>query len=404
MNVYEILQNTAKPKWYRWMSRHFYYLHQHPERSYQETNTIRYITKVLKNDLGLEPKRFPINGEVFGEQVSSQAIAVSFGSGTKTVIFTADFDALPIQEALPLWYRSQTKDTMHACGHDLHTSILLGMAWWLKQNENILTCRVVLLFRPAEEQNGAYFMVQSEELLTYLGQEAICIGLHVYPKLPAGKIATRSGLMNYSVELLKIKINGKAGHTARPEHENSALTIAGQILSQLPTMIANEIPEVVFAFGQVHGGNSANAIPDTVWCEGTLRSPTSLDHQKAKNRIIEYAKHINTDVVTVSIENAGLPPIPPVINDTTLVNHCLSVSKYFPWIEVQHTEASKGADDIASFSELGFPLHYFWLGTKPDHQKQIYDLHSPYFEADPRALLTGVYFQLYQLIKFMEQQ
>jgi amidohydrolase len=403
MNRLERLSNVSQPKWYQWMSRHLYYLHQHPELSFQETNTIQYISTVLRKNLGLNPNFYDIHGEIFGNTVSSQAISVSFGKGEKTVIFTADFDALPIEEALPLWYRSKSSDVMHACGHDMHTSILLGIAWWLKQNEDLLNCRVVLLFRPAEELNGASFLVKSEQLLEYLGNNAVCFGLHVYPEIPAGKIATCSGLINYSAEFIKIVVNGRGGHTARPEHDYSALTTLGEILSKLPVAISEEFPETVIAFGQAHGGSKGNIIPESSWCEGSLRSPNLQLHNRARSAIERFIKTMENDAVTLELKNSGIPLLPPVINDATLVEDSLSVSEHFPWIEVQHTESSRGADDISWFSELGYPLHFFRLGTKPVHQKQVYDLHSPHFAADPRALLSGVYFQIFQLIKFMDK-
>jgi amidohydrolase len=403
MDRLELLRNTSKPKWYQWMSRHFYYMHQHPELSFQESNTIHYISTVLEKNLGLKTEFYEVNGEIFNKPVSSQAITVSFGHGKKTVIFTADFDALPIEEASNSWYRSKTLDTMHACGHDMHTSILLGIAWWLKQNEHILNCRVVLLFRPAEELNGTAFLIKSEKLLDYLGKDAVCFGLHVYPELTAGKISTCSGLINYSAEFIKIEVKGKGGHTARPEHHKSALTVMGQILSQLPEVVTQEVPEAVVAFGQMHSGSKGNIIPETAWCEGTLRTPDFKYHEEARNVIKKYLMSLETDFVKLELRNSGIPALPPVINDPTLVENSYAVSEHFPWIEVQHTESSRGADDISWFSELGYPLHFFRLGTKPEHQQQVYDLHSPHFEADPRALLTGVYFQVYQLIKFMEQ-
>jgi amidohydrolase len=398
------LRETPKKQWYQWMSRHFYYMHQHPELSFQEKNTIAYIANVLEKDLNLEVKFYDVNGEIFNKPVSSQAISVEFGKGEKTVIFTADFDALPINEACSLWYRSKIDDVMHACGHDMHTAILLGIAWWLKKNEDLLNCRVVLLFRPAEELNGASFLIKSEELLEYLGSNAVCFGLHVYPELPAGKVSTCPGIINYSAEFVKIEIKGKGGHTARPEHDNSVLTVMGQILSQLPLVMKEEAPEAVVAFGQAHSGSKGNIIPDFAWIEGTLRTPSFAYHRTARTAIEHHIKKLENDFVSIKLKNSGIPALPPVINDATLVADSFTISEHFPWIEVQHTESSRGADDIAWFSELGFPLHFFRLGTKPSHQQQIFDLHSAHFEADPRALVTGVYMQLYQLITFMEKQ
>lgn len=403
MHGLDVLANTPQDKWYQWMSRHFYYLHQHPELSFQETNTISYISTVLEKNLGLTPKFYEVSGEIFGNLVTSQAITTSFGQGDKTVIFTADFDALPIDEACDLWYRSKIPHKMHACGHDMHTSILLGMAWWLKQHEEVLNCRVVLLFRPAEELNGTAFLIKSEELLEYLGKDAVCFGLHVYPELPAGKISTCSGLINYSAEFLKIEVKGKGGHTARPEHQNSCLTVIGQILSELPLEIGKHVPEAIVAFGQMHSGSKGNIIPETAWCEGTLRTPNFQLHAKAREAISKYLKTLENDSVQIHMKNSGVPALPPVINDETLALDSFTVSEHFPWITVEHTESSRGADDISWFSEAGYPLHFFRLGTKPEHQQQLADIHSPHFEASPRALLTGVYVQLYQLLHYMNK-
>ena len=149
MNHLSLLANTSQAEWYQWMIQHFHHLHQYPELSFEEKNTIIYISEVLEKNLGLKPKLHEVNGVIFGKSVSSHAITVSFGQGERTAILTADFDALPIEEISTLWYRSGTENKMHACGHDLHTSILLGVAWWLKQHEKNLNCRVVLLFRPA---------------------------------------------------------------------------------------------------------------------------------------------------------------------------------------------------------------------------------------------------------------
>lgn len=404
MNRLSFLKETAKSHWYQWMEQHFYHLHQHPELSFEEENTIQYIIDVLEKNLGIEAKLHDVNGEIFGKSVSSQAISTSFGQGKKTVILTADFDALPIDEACSFWYHSKTKNVMHACGHDLHTSILLGIAWWLKQNEKILNCRVILLFRPAEELNGASFLIKSEKFLEYIGKDAICLGLHVYPELPAGQIATCSGLINYSAEFLKIEIKSKGGHTSRPKHDISSLSILGNILTELPVQINEQVPEAIIAFGQAHGGSKANIIPETTWCEGTLRSPNIETHQKATLEVETFLKTLENDTVHVQLRNSGIPVIPPVINDHTLVERSKTIAEHFPWIEVLHTECSRGGDDIGWFSHAGYPTHYFRLGTKPDHQEQVNDIHTPNFEASPQALLTGAYFQVYQLIQFMDNE
>ena len=144
------------------------------------------------------------------------------------------------------------------------------------------------------------------------------------------EITTCPGLINYSAEFLTIEVKGKGGHTSRPEHNSSALSIIGKILTELPLQITYKVPESIIAFGQVHAGSKANIIPDTAWCEGTLRSPDYQIHQQATNEIKRYLHALETDVVHVTLNNSGIPAIPPVINDEVLVDRSLIIYNTFP--------------------------------------------------------------------------
>ncbi len=236
-------------------------LHQHPELSHQEFATTERLTRWLQQaDIRLLP--LPL----------TTGVVVEIGQGEPLIAFRADIDALPIDEAVNVPWKSQRPGVMHACGHDIHTSVMLGVAHQLKQQEAALPGRVRILFQPAEETfDGARQLIDAGALT---GVQAI-FGLHNAPDLPLGTLRTRPGAFYANVDRFTIRVLGKGAHAARPQEGIDAIVIASHIVSALQTLPArvfSALDTVVLSVTRFTAGNTWNVLPEQVELEGTVRT------------------------------------------------------------------------------------------------------------------------------------
>jgi len=247
-------------------------LHQHPELSNHEFHTTERITRWLRQgDVRLLP--LPLKTGVVAE----------IGHGEPLIALRADIDALPIDEAVDHPWRSQQPGVMHACGHDLHTSVMLGVAHRLRQQEQQLPGRVRILFQPAEETfNGAQQLIDAGALE---GVQAI-FGLHNAPDLPLGTLRTRGGAFYANVDRFTIRIRGKGAHAARPHEGIDSIVIGSHIvtaLQTLPSRVFSSLEAVVLSVTRFTAGNSWNVLPQSVELEGTVRT-----HNDAIREVIPH--------------------------------------------------------------------------------------------------------------------
>lgn len=236
-------------------------LHQHPELSDQEFATTERLTRWLKE---LNVKLLPL--------ALKTGVVAEIGHGEPLIALRADIDALPIDEQTDQPWRSQQPGVMHACGHDLHSSVMLGVAQQLKRIESQLPGRVRILFQPAEE-----IFTGAKQLLAAGALEDVqaIFGLHNAPDLPTGTLRTRGGAYYANVDRFKINITGKGAHAARPHEGIDSIVIASHIvtaLQTLPSRVFSSLESVVVSVTRFTAGNSWNVLPQTVELEGTVRT------------------------------------------------------------------------------------------------------------------------------------
>ena len=353
------------------------HLHAHPELSGQEYQTAAFVAGELRKS-GWEVK----------EAVGKTGVVAEMGNKNGPVIgLRVDMDALPIEERTGLDYSSSIQGLMHACGHDLHTCIGLGVAKVLA-NSKFTTSRIRIIFQPAEEiAQGANWM-RAEKVLE--GVQAL-FGVHVYPDLAVGKIGIRSGTFTAAAAELEIDIIGKGGHGARPHEGTDSIWIAAKVISGLQEAISRRLDAlkpVVISFGKISGGNAFNVIAERVKILGTVRCLDSQLYEKLPQWIEKIVKNIASNYGAKA--NINFKSIaPPVYNDPELTNLLSDCAKNFMDKEdiVFLENPSLGAEDFAFFLQ-DVPGTMFRLGVAGE--QGCAPLHSGYFSLDERSLELGI--------------
>ena len=353
------------------------HLHAHPELSGQEYQTAAFVAGELRKS-GWEVK----------EAVGKTGVVAEMGNKNGPVIgLRVDMDALPIEERTGLDYSSSIQGLMHACGHDLHTCIGLGVAKVLA-NSKFTTSRIRIIFQPAEEiAQGANWM-RAEKVLE--GVQAL-FGVHVYPDLSVGKIGIRSGTFTAAAAKLEIDIIGKGGHGARPHEGTDSIWIAAKVISGLQEAISRRLDAlkpVVISFGKISGGNAFNVIAERVKILGTVRCLDSQLYEKLPQWIEKIVKNIASNYGAKA--NINFKSIaPPVYNDPELTNLLSDCAKNFMDKEdiVFLENPSLGAEDFAFFLQ-DVPGTMFRLGVAGE--QGCAPLHSGYFSLDERSLELGI--------------
>ena len=383
------LATTLEPRLLE-IRRHF---HSHPELSGQEYQTAAYVAGVLSS-LGLQVQeaigKVGVVGELGRTPDSDQFLAIR-----------TDMDALPIQEKTGLAYSSRNAGVMHACGHDLHTTIGLGTAMILSQLPEPLGGPVRFLFQPAEEiAKGASWMVEDGAMT----QVAAIMGVHVYPSLPAGTIGIRYGALTAAADDLELTIIGEAGHGARPHEAVDAIWIASQVITTLQQSISrtqNPLRPVVLTIGKISGGRAANVIADQVNMLGTVRSL----HPETYANLPAWIEQIVGGVCQsygASYELIYQRGVPSVQNDPTITKLLESAARE-AWGDDRVLilpEPSLGAEDFSCYLDHA-PGSMFRLGVGwPDQTN--HPLHHPQFLPDESALLKGVVTLAYAAWKYWQ--
>ena len=356
------------------LRRHF---HAHPELSGQEYQTAALVAGELRKS-GWEVK----------EAVGKTGVVAEMGKKSGPIVgLRVDMDALPIEEKTGLDYSSSIQGLMHACGHDLHTCIGLGVAKVLAKNK-ISSSRIRIIFQPAEEiAQGANWM-RAERVLE--GMVAL-FGVHVYPDLPFGKIGIRSGTFTAAAAELEIDIIGNGGHGARPHEGIDSIWIAAKVISGLQEAISRRLDAlkpVVISFGKISGGNAFNVIAERVKLLGTVRCLDIKLYEKLPLWIEQIVQNIASNYGAKA--NINFKSIaPPVYNDPELTNLLSTCAKNFMDEKniVYLENPSLGAEDFAFFLQ-DVPGTMFRLGVAGD--QGCAPLHSGYFSLDERSLELGI--------------
>ncbi len=359
------------------------YLHAHPELSYKEFNTAKFVADKLRH-YNIDPQ----------EGIATTGIVALIkgkNPDKKTVALRADLDALPILETNNVSYKSTHPGVMHACGHDVHTSSLLGTAKILNEIKNEFEGTVKLIFQPGEEKNpgGASYMIRDGALKN--PAPSSIIGQHVMPLLPVGKIGFREGMYMASSDEIYLKVIGKGGHGATPELAIDPIVIASHMIIALQQIISrNASPKqpTVLTFGRIIGEGATNIIPDEVNIAGTFRA---LNEEWRKSGLdkIEKMAHSIAEGMGGKCEVTISHGYPYLENNPALTRRIRNAAEIYAGKEnVVDIDLTLGSEDFAYYSHV-IPASFYRLGTRNESKGVTSYVHTPTFDIDEDALKLG---------------
>ncbi len=360
-----------------------HHLHANPELSYQEFNTSKFIQQKL-TEFGISFEIMATTGVV--------GIIKGRDAGSRVIALRADMDALPINEQNDVSYKSTIEGIMHACGHDVHTTCLLGAAKILNELKEEWTGTVKLIFQPGEEKNpgGASLMIKDGVLENPKPQGII--GLHVNPQLEVGKLSFRGGKVMASADELYFTIKGKGGHAAAPHLTQDTILIAAQLITALQQVISRNndpLSPSVLSICSIQGGYTTNVIPSEVKLMGTFRALDEGWRFKAHNHIREIAKGV-VEGMGAELEMKIDVGYPCVYNNEELNDKVRAKAEEFMGTEfVETTEMRMGAEDFGYYSQV-IPGCFYRLGTRNESKGIVSGVHTPTFNIDESAIETGV--------------
>ncbi|MEO8149725.1 MAG: M20 family metallopeptidase [Bacteroidia bacterium] len=372
------------------MRRH---LHQHPELSFHEFKTSEFVQQQLTQA-----------GVTFKSGIAGTGVvALIEGKNPtrKVVALRGDMDALPIQETNNVEYKSQNAGVMHACGHDVHTSSLLGVAKILNVMRNEFEGTVKLIFQPAEEKlpGGASLMIKEGVLKN--PEPSGIIGQHVMPWIETGKVGFRSGIYMASTDELYMKVKGKGGHGAMPHLNIDPVLITAHIIvamQQIVSRNANPTLPSVLSFGKVIANGATNVIPDEVNVEGTFRTLDENWRTEVHKKLVHMAT-LMAESMGGSCEFKIVKGYPALINEPQLTSRMRSYAvDYLGKENVVDLDIWMAAEDFAYYSQVTNACFYR-LGTRNEARGITSSVHTSTFDIDELALQTGVGLMAYGALR-----
>ena len=362
------------------------YLHQNPELSYKEFNTMEYVAAKLK-EIGI-----PYEKGVAGTGIIGIIRSSKHSENQACIGLRADLDALPIQEQNTASYKSKVDGVMHACGHDVHTSILLGAAEILFELREDLEHPVKLIFQPGEEKNpgGASLLIEAGVLENPKVKEMYA--LHVFPELEVGKLAIRPGLNMASCDELHLEIIGVGGHGAMPEKCINPILIGSEFIIEAQNIIHKSCPKevpCVISFGHFDALGATNVIPERAEIKGTFRTMNEEWRGKAAILLMDLANNLeNKYKGNVNLEiSKGYPFLK---NDEELTEKLKAKFESFFGPEKIEGLALRMTSEDFSFYSQTIPVCFFRLGVGNKEKGIIYSVHHPKFDVDSACLKTGM--------------
>ncbi|MCJ8211884.1 M20 family metallopeptidase [Mucilaginibacter sp. RS28] len=371
---------------------HRRHLHTHPELSFQEVQTSAYVSARL-DELEIPYVRMADNGLV--------GLIKGTKPSDKVVALRADMDALPITEANDVPYKSQNFGVMHACGHDAHTSSLLGTAHILSQMKDQFGGTIKLIFQPAEEKlpGGANLMIQQGVLENPKPQAVI--GQHVMPLIEAGKVGFRAGKYMASTDEIYVKVIGKGGHGAQPQQNVDPVIITAHILTALQQVIsrfADPKNPSVLSFGKVIANGATNVIPNEVYLEGTFRTMDEKWRANAHIRMKKMAEGI-AEAMGAKCEFNIMKGYPYLINEEKLTANVKGFAEQYLGKEnVIDLDIWMAGEDFAYYSQVADSCFYR-LGTRNEARGITSAVHTPTFDIEESALQHSTGLMAYIALK-----
>jgi amidohydrolase len=360
-----------------------HHLHAHPELSYQEFETSRFVQQKLES-----------MGIPFEIKATTGVIGLIKGKNPqkRIIALRADMDALPIKEENDVIYKSKNDGVMHACGHDVHTSVLLGAARILHETKSDWEGTVKLIFQPGEEKNpGGASLLIKEGVLDNPVPSSI-FGLHVHPGLPVGKMSFRAGKVMASADELYITIKGKGGHAASPHLCIDPILIASHLIVSLQQIVSrNNNPHnpSVLSITSIQGGSTTNVIPNEVKLKGTFRAMNEEWRFKAHELIRKQATNL-VQSMGGTIDLLIDVGYPSVYNNEALNELAKKKAEDFIGApNVEETEPRMGAEDFGYYSQE-IPGCFFRLGVMNAKKGITSGVHTPTFNIDESAIETGM--------------
>lgn len=372
-------------------------LHQYPELGMEEYETSKFIKEFLNKEgiEYLEVAKTGVCGLIKGTKNDDKK--------DRTIALRGDIDGLPILDKKSCEYSSKVDGRMHACGHDAHTTILLGVARVLNKNKDLFSGSIKLLFEPAEETvGGAKFMIE-DGVLENPSVDCVC-GLHVEETLECGTIMVKEGVVNAASNPFIIKIRGAGGHGAYPHTTVDPVVIASHIVIALQTIVSREINTsnpAVITVGSIHGGTAENIIPSEVTISGVIRTMSKEDREFAKKRLAEIAEGIcksSRATCDINIEES----YPNLYNDSNMVDlFKITAGKVIGLENVFVQKYPKmGVESFAYFANKR-PSVFYFLGSGNKERNIVYPAHSNLFDIDEECLPLGVAMQCEMVLEYL---
>ena len=380
MNALQILHSARELQ--PWLVAIRRQLHRTPELGYQEHQTSALIRQHLR-ELGID----------FEYPVATTGIVARIGRGQgPCVALRADMDALPIHEEADIDFRSEVPGKMHACGHDCHTTMLLGAARLLTQIKDQIPGTVKLLFQPAEEGGaGGKAMIEGGALESPRVERIL--GLHVWPALPTGTIGSRSGPFMAAIGSLEITIRGVGGHAAFPQSAIDPVLTLAKVICELQSIVSREIDPLesaVVSVTTLEGGTAFNVIPESVTARGTIRALTTQGLGFVKQRVEQIAAGIalaNRCTAEVVWKDTDYPA---TVNDSDCWDLVQQIGREMMGVDqVQQISPVMGGEDFAFYVEDHVPGCFVGLGVRNEQIGATHFVHNSRFKVDEDALPLG---------------
>ncbi|MGV6945933.1 M20 metallopeptidase family protein [Sphingobacterium kyonggiense] len=372
------------------------FLHQHPELSFEEYNTSAFVKRTL-DDLQIPYETMANTGVV--------ALIKGNLPGDKVLALRADMDALPITEVDGRSYGSQNPGVMHACGHDVHTSSLLGVAKILNNLKDNFAGSVKLIFQPGEERlpGGASLMIK-EGVLENPAPQGI-IGQHVMPFIETGKVGFRSGKYMASCDELFMTIRGKGGHGAQPHQNIDPIAISAQVITAMQQIVSrNADPRTpsVLSWGKIVGNGATNVIPEEVYLEGTFRTFDENWRAEAHEKMLKMAVGI-AESMGATCDFEVRKGYPFLINEPQITAMARNLAvEYLGEENVLELDLWPAAEDFAYYSQETNACFYR-LGTRNEERGITSAVHTSTFDIDEKALKTSIGLMAFIAINYLGQ-